>query len=83
MSATNRRRLSTTRLREYMNKPCLKVYASGVCKSPVNDLFLMHTCDLIRGHEGDSHKCHCGKEWDSPALTDSQYAVAAFIKAVE
>lgn len=66
---------------------CDKHLIFGRCDDPANDEFKQHRCELPEGstHAGEPiHICLCGKVWgDSPALTDSQYQVAAFIKAVE
>lgn len=64
-------------------KPCQKVFISGVCSHPHNSSDRMHVCNYsgpFASHR-HVHTCECGKAWED--LTDSQYAVAAFIKAVE
>ncbi len=62
---------------------CLKVFVSGVCSHKSNAVDRMHVCEAPRFHARDHHICICGKRWTDAQLTDSQYAVAAYTKAVE
>lgn len=70
---------------------CLKVLISGVCGHSDNRFNRMHTCCLDLDHKDKwLHRCVCGKQWCEitrahvcPVLTDEQFAVVAFTKAVE
>jgi hypothetical protein len=67
------------------SETCLKVFVSGTCSHPFNADNRMHVCKCARHWDTVDHKCSCGKEWaeNRITLTDSQYAIAAYMKAVE
>lgn len=62
---------------------CLKVFVSGQCSHPDNAADKMHVCRRPLHAPELWHTCECGKSWDDVRLTDEQYAVVAFTKAVE
>lgn len=69
---------------------CGKVFISGVCSHQFNSICRMHTCSRFLHHKDECthpgfavHRCTCGKEWTDAGMSETQYAEAAFIKAVE